>query len=246
LTTTYRFLVNQGSSCFYAAMSRLHRGLLNELVTEIVAGTSPSGDRLPPEGELARRFGVSRGVARECVRGLEERGLVHVRHGVGATVAPPSRWDVLDDDVLPALLRAPQRHAVTVEILHLQRLLEVEAARLGAERADASAHLQLRDALEDLQAAASSAAFSDALAALHAAIVHAAGQRMLTRVLVPLLGALADLEAAHLQRAGGAQAAVRALSRVVGAIVAADVPRAASTLDGYLGTLTVALAPASV
>ena len=35
------------------------------------------------ETDIAGRFGVSRGVARECVRGLEERGLVFVKPGLG-------------------------------------------------------------------------------------------------------------------------------------------------------------------
>jgi len=48
----------------------------------------PRGARLPPERELAQRFGVSGPTVREAIRGLSALGLVEVRHGSGAYVAP--------------------------------------------------------------------------------------------------------------------------------------------------------------
>ena len=74
------------------------------LIADIVRGGLAPGAQLPRETDLAAQFGVSRGVARECVRGLEERGLVSVRHGRGATVNADERWDVFNPDVLAALL----------------------------------------------------------------------------------------------------------------------------------------------
>src|SRR5215218_970181 len=85
-------------------MSRLHRTLLRVLVADIVSGALPAGERLPTEIELAQRFGVSRGVARESLRSLEERGLVNVKHGSGATVLPSTDWDMFNPDVISALL----------------------------------------------------------------------------------------------------------------------------------------------
>src|SRR5215211_133001 len=88
-------------------MSRLHRTLLRVLVADIVSGALPAGERLPTEIELAQRFGVSRGVARESLRGLEERGLVNVKHGSGATVLPSTDWDMFNPDVIAAVVEAP-------------------------------------------------------------------------------------------------------------------------------------------
>ena len=78
------------------------------LIGDIVGGALPPGSALPREADLAARFGVSRGVARESLRGLEERGLVTVKHGRGATVNPDAQWDVFDPDVLAALLDGDQ------------------------------------------------------------------------------------------------------------------------------------------
>jgi DNA-binding GntR family transcriptional regulator len=61
---------------------------MRALLADIVSGAlAPEGEALR-EADIVERFGVSRGVARECVRGLEERGLVSVKPGRGATVNP--------------------------------------------------------------------------------------------------------------------------------------------------------------
>ncbi|NLE45278.1 MAG: GntR family transcriptional regulator [Chloroflexi bacterium] len=47
-----------------------------------------SGDRLPSEQELVKRFQVSRSTVREALKILEEQRLILCRHGVGRFVAP--------------------------------------------------------------------------------------------------------------------------------------------------------------
>src|ERR671916_342577 len=116
-------------------MSRLHRDAMRVLIGEITGGGLAQGDRLPREQDLAAQFGVSRGVARECIRSLEERGLITVKHGRGATVAPASQWDVFDPDVLSALMAGEHGIETLLEYIECRRILEVEAAGLAAERA---------------------------------------------------------------------------------------------------------------
>ncbi|MFQ5557352.1 MAG: GntR family transcriptional regulator [Acidimicrobiales bacterium] len=53
----------------------------------LLDGELAPGDRLPPEHDLARRFGVSRATVRTAVGSLARRGLVVQRHGVGTFVA---------------------------------------------------------------------------------------------------------------------------------------------------------------
>ena len=94
-------------------MGRLHREIMPALIEDIVAGRRAAGELLPREVDLAAAFAVSRGVARECLRAMEERGLVSVRHGRGATVRPSEDWDVFDPDILggDAARRRRQRPA---------------------------------------------------------------------------------------------------------------------------------------
>src|SRR3954468_12779564 len=110
---------------------RLHEHLMRVLIADIVGSQVMPGEALPRETDLAAQFGVSRGVARECVRGLEERGLVTVKHGRGATVLDSARWRVLDPDVLRALLASSRGTEVLAEYLECRRILEIEAAGLA-------------------------------------------------------------------------------------------------------------------
>lgn len=52
----------------------------------IESGHYPSGERLPPEGELQRLYGVSRITIRAALRRLEEDGIVTTRRGRGTFV----------------------------------------------------------------------------------------------------------------------------------------------------------------
>jgi DNA-binding FadR family transcriptional regulator len=180
-------------------MSRLHRHLMRVLIVDIVSGTLPPGSALPREADVATQFGVSRGVARECIRGLEERGLVDVKHGRGATVNPDDRWNVFDPEVLSALLDCDQGADILGEYLQCRRILEVEAAGLAAERAT-DAHLAtLSDAFARMTASAERARqnpaaedlYHEADIAFHRALIAATGNRALGNMTEPVHRALA-------------------------------------------------------
>ncbi len=180
-------------------MSRLHRTLLRALVADIAGGALPEGARLPRELELAEAFGVSRGVARECLRSLEERGLVTVKHGSGATVRPASEWDMLNPDVIAAVLQGERGARLLGDYLECRRLLEIEAAALAAQRATRGDLVTLAEALERMSAAAVQTAggpsaedrFHDADVAFHRAVIHATGNHALGRMTEPVHRALA-------------------------------------------------------
>jgi GntR family transcriptional repressor for pyruvate dehydrogenase complex len=180
-------------------MSRLHRTLLRALVADIASGALPEGARLPRELELAESFGVSRGVARECLRSLEERGLVRVKHGSGATVRPAAEWDMLNPDVIAAVLQGEQGARLLGDYLECRRLLEIEAAGLAARRATQEDLVVLAEALERMTVAAVQTAggpsaedrFHDADVAFHRAVIHATGNHALGRMTEPVHRALA-------------------------------------------------------
>lgn len=180
-------------------MSRLHRTLLAPLVADIVAGALAEGDRLPTEIELARRFDVSRGVAREGLRSLEERGLVTVKHGSGATVRPATDWDMLNPEVIAAVLASERGPKLLGDYLECRRLLEIEAAGLAAERATRAQLVTLAEALERMATAAAQPAagpsaedrFHEADIAFHRAVIQATGNHALGRMTEPVHRALA-------------------------------------------------------
>jgi GntR family transcriptional regulator, transcriptional repressor for pyruvate dehydrogenase complex len=89
------------------------------------------GDRLPPERDLAERFAVSRTVVREAVRSLVAKGLLEVHSGSGTFVRVVAPEAVTES--LRMLLRSSAGSYDSV--LEVRQLLEVEIARLAAERA---------------------------------------------------------------------------------------------------------------
>lgn len=60
------------------------RRIEEELVRDMTDGRHKPGDRLPSEGDLARRFGVNRHTVRRAIGGLVQRGLVRVEQGRGS------------------------------------------------------------------------------------------------------------------------------------------------------------------
>jgi GntR family transcriptional repressor for pyruvate dehydrogenase complex len=162
-------------------MPRLHRGPLQILIGDIVSGAIPPGAALPRETDLADQFGISRGTAREVIRSLEERSLIAVKHGRGATVSDASRWDTLDADVLAALLSGPSATKTLSDFLESRRVLEIEAAGLAAERADDVDVQRLSEALEAMREAATraernpagEAQYHEADIAFHRALIQA-------------------------------------------------------------------------
>jgi DNA-binding FadR family transcriptional regulator len=171
---------------------------MRTLLADIARGAPAPGGAALREADIAGQFGVSRGVARECVRGLEERGVVSVKPGRGATVNPHEHWAALDPDVVGALLATERGDEFLGEYLECRRILELEVVRLAAERADAPDVAALSDALALMGASAQRAAFNpaaqhlcdDAEAGFHRALIAATHNRALGALLTPLHRAL--------------------------------------------------------
>lgn len=229
-------------------MARLHRDVLQVLVADIVGGVYETGEQLPRETDLVEQFGVSRGVVRETIRALEERNLVAVKHGKGATVRPSTEWDFLDVDVLGAVLESPEGSELLSEYLECRQILEVEAAGLAAERATPADLQRISEALERMEESAaksSSAAgeelFHQADLAFHAALIASTGNRALAGLITHIHRALL---AARYATARPEYRRERALPehRAIYKAVAAGQPRAArkamsdhlATIAGYL------------
>src|ERR671931_2384787 len=167
-------------------MARKHRDVMRILIADIVSGARPGGEMLPREVDLAAEFDVSRGVARETIRAMEERGLISVKHGKGATVNEPDDWDVFDPDVLAATLDSERGSEVLAEYLECRRILEVEAAGMAAQRATKRDVANLEAAMARMeetaawpQGQAAEERFHEADIPFHQALIAAAGNRAL-------------------------------------------------------------------
>jgi GntR family transcriptional repressor for pyruvate dehydrogenase complex len=215
------------------------------IIGEIASGRWAEGELLPRELDLAARFGVSRNVARECVRGLEERGLVSVRHGRGARVRPEREWDRFDADVLAGLLGGPRAASVIGEYLECRRILEVEAAGLAAERGAEDAIESLTEAFERMRLTAEGARdnpagealYREADVAFHRAIVHAAGNPVLGRMTEPIHRALSETFAALARPQSRFERGLPEHERVLAAVRDRDPERAREAMLAHLLTV---------
>jgi DNA-binding FadR family transcriptional regulator len=226
-------------------MSRLHENVMRVLLGDIVSGRVGVGGWLPREADLAGQFGVSRGVARECVRGLEERGIVAVKHGRGATVRPEERWNVLDPDVLSALLDSGRGAAILGEYLESRRILEIAAAGLAAERADQAHLTALSDAFDRMAAAAvraidSPAAeelYHEADIAFHRALIDAAGNRALGSMTEPIHRALITARRPLARPDARLDRSLPEHQRILAAVAQADPEAAREAMRAHLLTV---------
>jgi DNA-binding GntR family transcriptional regulator len=71
-----------------------YRRIAEDLRQQITSGELATGQRVPSEAELMRRYGVSRGTARQGLALLEATGLVTTVHGKGRFVDVKGRFSL--------------------------------------------------------------------------------------------------------------------------------------------------------
>ena len=118
--------------------NRTSDAVIGQLERLILHGVLRPGDRLPAERDLARMVDVSRPILREALKELEDRDLIHSRHGGGTFVA-----DLIGPVFSPATADLFRRHPPAIaDYLEYRREIERMTARLAAERAtDADRHI---------------------------------------------------------------------------------------------------------
>jgi GntR family transcriptional regulator, transcriptional repressor for pyruvate dehydrogenase complex len=153
----------------------LPENLADMLLEAIVDGQFPLESVLPPEGELAVRYGMSRLTVREAVRILRSQNVVDVRRGRGTFVNPPQAWTSLD-----AIVRIEERQSpsgrVSVRLLEARRMVEVGAAQLAAINRTKEDLASLAASIEEMRLANRAARvdlFVEADIAFHDVIMHA-------------------------------------------------------------------------
>ncbi len=127
--------------------------MVQALGAAIVRGEIASGTVLPPEFELAERYGAGRSVVREAVKILTAKGLLSVRPRHGTQVRPLHEWTLLDPDVL-GWMRSEDGldRNLLLALEETRAIIEPEAAALAAVRATRDDLARIRTALTAMEA----------------------------------------------------------------------------------------------
>lgn len=171
---------------------RLSRTTLLETLTarieeQIQSGVLPLGERMPSEGMLAEKYGVSRPLVREALAELRARGYVETRNGTGTFVRHPDAAHL--GEVLLSHAALQSTRELNVDDLYGARsAIETAAARLAATEANDENLEELAHLLEEMEEHAQDPiAFTAADVGFHLAIARASGNALLPSMLAPLV-----------------------------------------------------------
>ncbi len=211
--------------------TRIYEEIVRQIKTFVQEGKLKSGDRLPPERDLAESFKVSRTSVREAFRALESMGLIEIRPGEGTFVREISVESLIEP---LALVILTQREAVG-ELFEARRLLEPSIAGLAASRATPDEIHEMERILEEQAkevAAGRTGLTQDA--AFHAAIAASARNRAITRLVHALMDLLTQSREESLQIPGRPTRSHQDHLRILGAIRRRDAASAQRAMLDHL------------
>jgi GntR family transcriptional repressor for pyruvate dehydrogenase complex len=166
----------------------------------ILGGELVPGSRLPPERELATRFGVNRVTVRTALARLATEGLLRARQGSGHTVRDfrSDAGPLLLPGIADLARTEGQLADVVRDLLHVRRsLARGVLERLAARPPSAKARAALAAAIDDMEQAALAGAPAQAFAAhdvaILAALLDATGSSVLRLCLNPVVSVLAGI-----------------------------------------------------
>ncbi|MGM1018928.1 MAG: FadR/GntR family transcriptional regulator [Actinomycetota bacterium] len=153
---------------------------LHGLRALIADGDLRPGDRLPSEGDLCERLGVSRGSLREAIRMLAALGVLDTRHGSGSYVSELHAADLIKGLSLTVGLLPL---GSIIELYELRRALESHAASLAAARVDEQTLADLEALLTELESVTDEERQSELDHQFHMRISEVAGNDALSNLL---------------------------------------------------------------
>ncbi len=173
-----------------------YRKVASALLERITARTITAGERLPPEMELARQFGVHRGTVREALRELETNGVLKRERGSKLMmVTRPSRGDVGANISRALSLHDVSYHDVWEALIALEPPMASAAARQrnAVDLARLDALIERHGTEMDTGVAVEHAAeFFQAIGEATHNGVFMLAHEPLVQLLVPSLGAMID------------------------------------------------------
>ncbi len=212
--------------------SRVYEAIVEQLQEFILHGELHPGDRLPPERDLAARFGVSRVSVRQALAVLHSMGLVDVRSG-GGTFA---RADSGGVSAVAAALAAGRE--MTRAQMEVRLIVEPSAAALAARRSRPDDLQEMAGALDEQARGIPTPELGlKGDARFHLAIAKATKNPLLVKMVEVIMDALMPSREASARAPGGPQRALRDHRRILQAIRHRDPRTAERAMRSHLLTV---------
>ncbi len=184
-----------------ALLTSVSRETLSDQVAgrlaRLIAERFKAGDRLPSESSMVSTFGVSRPVVREALRTLAAQGVIEVVSGKGAVVRP------VDGTLLLLHFQRLVDHEpeTPIELMEVRAPLEVQSARLAAERRTPRELARLVETTQDMRRHLGDLeAFADLDLELHLLIALASHNSLMQQLIGSIRASLKDVIAEGLRR----------------------------------------------
>jgi len=198
--------------------SKVYEEVARQIRNHIFEKLKP-GDVLPPERELAQKFGVSRSSVRDAIRSLELIGLLEPQQGRGTVVCEPSA-EAIAGPLTAVIL---QKRKLVEELLDVRKMIEPALARRAAEHITGAQIAELEQILErqSSQMAKGELAIAEDNE-FHYRIAMAADNAVLLQIVDVLMDMLQETREKSLQTAGRAQKSLAGHRRILSALKRRD------------------------
>lgn len=213
------------------ARLRAHEEVARQLRDLMEGGALAAGAKLPPERELARRFGVSRATVRQALSALQSAGLVESQVGRG-TVA---RLDGPTASVTGLVDALRMAHGTLNDQLDLRRLIEPPIAREAASRARPFQVERLWECLARQETLLDDpTTFLAEDSAFHLAVAEATENPLVVKMTEGIHGLLQDSRERSLIGPEGPRRSMAGHRRIVEAVVAEDGQAASEAMAAHI------------
>lgn len=215
----------------------LYEQVAGMIETQIIGGEFRVGDRLPTEYELASNYRVSRGVIREAMKVLKEKGWVETRSGRGTIVIDNVTRGVRSSFDVAVRMDPDSGWGHLIEI---RRMIEPEIAALAAERATPEQISQMRQAVEQMDHAVTAnpvnvEEFLDADFNFHMTLAAATGNPLVMMIIHPVVKLMREQQAFHVsQIKGGAMRSQNKHHSIIDAIENRDSGAARANMSSHI------------
>jgi len=214
--------------------SRLYEQIVEQLEDSILKGVLKPGDQLPPERDLAQRFGVSRTAVREAVKALREKGLVEAYTGRGTFVTNGTSQAIRQS--LNLIVKISQQEG-TLHLAELRRILEPEIAALAAPKIEDQLLATMRESVASMDRSIQSQdpeGYIEADLDFHLALAEAAGNPLILALIDSIVALLREQRSRIFNVEGGPERGQFHHKRILEAIEGGDAEAARKAMQAHL------------